>query len=259
MAFADNNGVRLFYTVDGAADAPALLLSNSMGTTHEMWAPQMQALTARYRVIRYDRRGHGQSDSPAAPYTIDDLAADSVAVMDAAGVEKVHWMGLSIGGMIGLRIATIAPERINRLVVASAGVFMGPPEVWNGRIKTAQKRGIEPLAQPTMGFWFTKDFLTANPEAVDVIRAQFVQTTLDGFIGCSSAMRDMDQRESIRSVVAPTLVVVGSNDQNTSPNEAALIVGRLQNSHGLILRGSHIINVEQSTAFTEAVLKFLEG
>jgi 3-oxoadipate enol-lactonase len=257
MAFADNNGVRLFYTVDGPADAPALVLSNSMGTTHEMWQPQLAALTERFRVVRYDRRGHGQSSSPAAPYTIEELAADSIAVMDAAGVESAHWMGLSIGGMVGLRIASTAPERIQRLVVASAGVFMGPPEVWNGRIKTAQNRGIEPLANPTMGMWFTKDFLTANAGAVDAIRAQFVQTTLDGFIGCSSAMRDMDQRESIRAVTAPTLVIVGSNDQNTSPNEAALIVGRVPNSSGLILRGSHIINVEQAEAFTGAVLEFL--
>ena len=257
MAFADSQGVRLFYTVEGPADAPALVLSNSMGTTHEMWQPQMAALAERFRVVRYDRRGHGQSDSPPAPYTIDELAADSLAVMDAAGVETAHWVGLSIGGMIGLRIASTAPERITRLVVASAGVFMGPPEVWNGRIKTAQNRGIAPLAQPTMGLWFTKDFLTANPAAVDAVRGQFVQTTLDGFIGCSSAMRDMDQRETIRSVAAATLVIVGSNDQNTSPNEAAVIVGRVPDAHGIILRGSHIINVEQAEAFTAAVLDFL--
>lgn len=257
MAFADNQGVRLFYTVDGPENAPALVLSNSMGTTHEMWQPQLAALTERFRVLRYDRRGHGQSDSPPAPYTLDELAADSIAVMDAAGIETAHWAGLSIGGMIGLRIASTAPGRITRLVVASAGVFMAPPELWNGRIKTAQNRGVGPLAQPTMGMWFTKDFIAADPKAVDAVRAQFVQTTLDGFTGCSAAMRDMDQRETIRAVTAPTLVIVGSNDQNTSPNEAAVIVGRVPQARGIILKGSHIINVEQADAFTSAVLEFL--
>jgi 3-oxoadipate enol-lactonase len=177
--------------------------------------------------------------------------------MDAAGIETAHWVGLSIGGMIGLRIASTAPDRIGRLVVASAGVYMAPPELWNGRIKTAQNRGIEPLAQPTMGMWFTNEFIAANPQAVDAVRTQFVQTTLDGFTGCSAAMRDMDQRETIRAVTAPTLVIVGSNDQNTSPNEAALIVGRVPTARGIILKGSHIINVEQAEAFTAAVLDFL--
>ncbi|MGQ4272903.1 3-oxoadipate enol-lactonase [Terrihabitans sp. B22-R8] len=257
MAFAERNGIKLFYTVDGPEGAPPLVLSNSMGTTHEMWQPQLAAFAQRFRVVRYDRRGHGQSDSPEAPYTIEELAADSLAVMDAAGVTKAHWLGLSMGGMIGLWIAANAPERVEKLVVSSAATFMGPPELWNGRIKTAQNRGVEPLAAPTMQRWFTPEFLKENADAVGAIRGQFLQTSVDGFAGSCAAMRDMDQRESARNISAPTLVIAGSDDQGTSPAEGAFIVSRVPDARGVILKGSHIINVEQPDAFTKTVLEFL--
>jgi 3-oxoadipate enol-lactonase len=257
MPFADNKGVRLFYTVEGREDGPALVLSNSMGTTHEMWQPQIAALAERFRVVRYDRRGHGQSDSPPAPYTIEELAADSLAVMDAAGVQRAHWLGLSMGGMIGMWIAANHSNRIEKLVVASAATFMGPPELWDGRIKTAQARGMEVLAAPTMQRWFTAGFLKDGSEAVAEIRREFLQTTVDGFAGSCAAMRDMDQREAVRGIAAPALVISGAEDSGTTPAEAAFIVSRIPDARGIILKASHIANVEQPEAFTRAVLDFL--
>jgi 3-oxoadipate enol-lactonase len=257
MAFAERDGVRLFYTVDGAENAPILMLSNSLGTTHAMWEPQLAAFAASFRVVRYDRRGHGQSDSPPGLYSLEDLGRDALAIMDAAGAAEVNWCGLSMGGMTGLWLATNAPERIGKLVVASSATFMPPPELWNGRIKTAQDKGIEVLAAPTMQRWFTADFIRNSQEKVAFIREQFLQTTVEGFSGCAAAMRDMDQRETIGTIAAPTLVISGSDDQGTTPADAAFIVGRVPNARGVILKGSHIINVERPGAFTDAVLEFL--
>lgn len=257
MAFAERDGVRLFYTLDGAEGAPVLMLSNSLGCTHEMWNAQLSAFAGKFRVLRYDRRGHGQSSSPPGPYTLDDLAADAIAIMDAVGASRVNWCGLSMGGMTGLHLATNHPDRIEKLVVASAATFMPPPELWNGRIKTAQDKGIEVLAAPTMQRWFTPGFLKGSQDKVATIRSQFLQTTVEGFSGCAAAMRDMDQRETISGIKAPTLAIVGSDDQGTTPADAAFVVGRIPGARGVILPGSHIINVEQPEAFTKEVLDFL--
>jgi 3-oxoadipate enol-lactonase len=257
MAFAERDGTKLFYTLDGPENAPVLMLSNSLGTTHKMWEPQLAAFSKTFRVLRYDRRGHGQSSSPPAPYSIEDLGLDALAIMDAAGVSKVNWCGLSMGGMTGLWLATNHPDRIEKLVVCSAATFMPPPELWNGRIKTAQDKGIEVLAAPTMQRWFTAGFIKASQDKVAFIREQFLQTTVEGFSGCAAAMRDMDQRETIKTIAAPTLVIVGADDQGTTPAEAGFIVNRVPDACGVILKGSHIINVEAPEAFTKEVLEFL--
>jgi 3-oxoadipate enol-lactonase len=257
MAFAERDGTKLFFTLDGPDDAPVLMLSNSLGTTHKMWEPQLTAFSSKYRVLRYDRRGHGQSSSPPGPYSLEDLGHDALTIMDTAGVSTVNWCGLSMGGMTGLWLASHHADRIEKLVVASAATFMPPPELWNGRIKTAQDKGIEVLAAPTMQRWFTADFLKTQQHKVAFIREQFLQTTVEGFAGCAAAMRDMDQRESVKTIKAPTLVIVGADDQGTTPAEAGIIVNRVPNARGVILKGSHIINVEAPEAFTKEVLEFL--
>ncbi|BCJ90930.1 3-oxoadipate enol-lactonase [Terrihabitans soli] len=257
MAFAERDGVKLFYTLDGPESAPVLMLSNSLGTTHKMWEPQLAAFSKKFRVLRYDRRGHGQSSSPPGPYSLDDLGNDALAIMDAAGASKVHWCGLSMGGMTGLWLATNHPDCIVKLVVCSAATFMPPPELWNGRIKTAQDKGIEVLAAPTMQRWFTADFIKGQQDKVAFIREQFLQTTVEGFSGCAAAMRDMDQRETVKTIKAKTLVIVGADDQGTTPAEAGIIVNRVPDARGVILKGSHIINVEAPEAFTKEVLEFL--
>ncbi len=258
MAFAERDGTKLFYTLDGPDDgAPVLMLSNSLGTTHRMWEPQLAAFAGGFRVLRYDRRGHGQSSSPPGPYSLEDLGLDALAIMEAAGAETVNWCGLSMGGMTGLWLATHHPGRIEKLIVSSASLFMPPPELWNGRIKTAQDKGIEVLAAPTMQRWFTADFIKSQHEKVAFIRGQFLETTVEGFAGCAAAMRDMDQRETVKAIKAPTLVLVGADDQGTTPAEAGIIVNRVPNARGVILKGSHIINVEAPEAFTKEVLEFL--
>jgi 3-oxoadipate enol-lactonase len=257
MAFVERDGVKLFYTVEGKAGAPFLILSNSLGTTHKMWDAQISAFAAKFRVIRYDRRGHGQSSSPPGPYSLEDLGNDALAIMDAAGAKRVHWCGLSMGGMTGLWLAANHPDRIEKLVVSSAATFMPPPELWNGRIKTAQDKGMEVLAAPTMQRWFTADFIRSSQDKVASIREQFLETTVEGFSGCAAAMRDMDLRETVKTIKAATLVIVGADDQGTTPAEAGIIVNRVPNARGIILKGSHIINVEAPQDFTNEVLEFI--
>ena len=162
-----------------------------------------------------------------------------------------------MGGMTGLWLAANHPDRIEKLVVASCATFMPPPELWNGRIKTAQDKGIEVLAAPTMQRWFTADFIRNSQDKVAAIREQFLQTTVEGFSGCAAAMRDMDQRDTIKTITAPTLVIVGADDQGTTPAEAGVIVNRVQNARGVILKGSHIVNVENAEAFNREVMEFL--
>jgi 3-oxoadipate enol-lactonase len=257
MAVVEKDGVSIFYTVDGPDSGPVLVLSNSLGTTHKMWDAQIPALSKTYRVIRYDRRGHGQSSSPPSPYSLEDLGNEALAVIDAVGAKSVLWCGLSMGGMTGLWLAANHPDHIKKLIVASSATFMPPPELWNGRIKTAQDKGMEVLAAPTMQRWFTADFIRSSQDKVAGIREQFLQTTVDGFAGCAAAMRDMDLRETVKTIRAPTLVIVGADDQGTTPAEAGIIVNRVPNARGVILKGSHIVNVEAPEAFTKEVLEFL--
>src|SRR5690606_31183056 len=158
----------------------------------------------------------------------------------------------------GLWLAAHHPDRIAKLAVSSAATFMPPPELWNGRIKTAQDKGIEILAAPTMQRWFTAGFLKGSQDRVAPIREQFLQTTVDGFCGCAAAMRDMDLRESVKEIKAPVLVIAGADDQGTTPAEAGIIVNRVPDARGVILKGSHIVNVEAPEAFTREVLEFLD-
>jgi 3-oxoadipate enol-lactonase len=258
MMYADHDGVRIAYRVDGPEGAPAIVLSNSMGCTMAMWEPQIAALTERYRVIRYDRRGHGASDAPDGDYTIALLAEEAIAVVDAAGVDKAHWCGLSIGAMTGLWLATHNPERIGRLVAASCAVHMPPADIWNGRIRMAKSRGTAPLAEPTMKLWFTDAFRAENPDAVERVRADFATTATEGFCGCCAAMRDMDQRKTIRAISQPVLVIAGSDDTGTTATDAAAIIARVPDARGLILKASHILNVERAANFNRALLDFLD-
>src|SRR5690606_4746144 len=156
--FTTDDDCRIAYRFDGPEDGPVLLLSNSLGTTMAMWAPQMAAFTARFRVLRYDRRGPGQSDSPAGGYSMDRLARDAVQLLDALNLETVDFCGLSKGGMIGQWLGVRAPERIRKLILANTSAYMGPPSGWQSRIEGVLANGMAPLAEASIARWFTPDF-----------------------------------------------------------------------------------------------------
>jgi 3-oxoadipate enol-lactonase len=245
--------------VDGPEAAPVLLLSNSLSSDLLMWDDQMPHWTERFRVVRYDQRGHGRSVVSPGPYTMEQLGRDAVAVLDHLGVERAHFCGLSMGGMVGMWLLTHARERIDRAVLANTAAHMGPLSLWNDRIALARAGGMEATVEPTVKRWFPAEFHARAPETIDRMRAMVRRTPVDGYVGSCEAIRDMDQRESIRSIDTPTLVLIGAKDPATTPAAGQLIHEAIAGSKTAVLDAAHISNVEQPEAFTKTVLDFLAG
>src|SRR5437764_3566356 len=194
--------------VEGPEGAPVLMLSNSLGTDLHMWDDQVGVFTKQFRVVRYDRRGHGKSGVPEGPYTMERLGKDALAILDGLGLDKVHWCGLSMGGMVGMWLGANAPQRIDKLILSNTSPYMGAaPEVWNERIKTALTAGMPALVDATLERWFTKSFREANPKIMARIRDMVLKTPPKGYAACCEAIRDMDQRESLARIRAPTLII----------------------------------------------------
>lgn len=255
--FTTDDGCRIAYRFDGPEDAPVLLLSNSLGTTMQMWAPQMAAFTARFRVLRYDSRGHGQSDSPAGGYSMDRLGRDAVQLLDALNLEAVDFCGLSKGGMIGQWLGVRAPERIRKLILANTSAYMGPPSGWQSRIEGVLANGMAPLAEASIARWFTPDFPRAVPDAVASIRAMLTACNSAGYAGCCAAIRDMDQRPTTALIQSPTLVIAGARDPSTSVADGRWLADTVKAGRLVEIDAAHLSNVEQPEAFAAAVLDFL--
>ncbi|MEP7063053.1 MAG: 3-oxoadipate enol-lactonase [Betaproteobacteria bacterium] len=257
MANVQLRGNAFTFEVAGNDTAPVLLLSNSLSSDMAMWEDQLPHWTGSFRVLRYDARGQGGTAAPAAPYTIEDLGRDALAVLDHLGVARAHFCGLSMGGMVGMWLLAHAPERIDRAVLANTSAHMGPPELWNGRIALAREGGMEATVEPTVKRWFPASFHARAPAAIDRMRDMIRRTSLAGYIGCCEAIRDMDQRESIRVIRTPTLVIIGANDPATTPEAGRAIHAAIPGAEMTVLDAAHISNVEQPQAFTRAVEDFL--
>lgn len=257
--FADINGIRLHYRFDGPEDAPVLLLSNSLGTNLGMWAGQMPALTARYRVLRYDSRGHGRSTAPAGAYTIDQLGNDAVALLDHLGLAKVAFCGLSKGGMVGMWLGINAPDRVGKLALTNTAPHLPPAENWDLRIRTVTEQGMTAITEGVVGRWFTQGFQERAPAEVEPIRQMLLATDPVGYCGCCHAIRDMDLRGGLGRITAPVLVIGGSLDPSTPPHHSEEIAQRIEGSKLVMLEAAHLSNIEQREAYTAALLGFLEG
>jgi 3-oxoadipate enol-lactonase len=256
------NGIAMHYTLDGPAIAPVIALSHSLATDLSMWDPQMSALTARYRVLRYDTRGHGGTDAPAGAYTLEQLADDARALLKALGIAKTHWCGLSMGGMIGQTVALKTPEVFSSLILCdtSSRVPAEARPLWAERIKTAETQGMEPLVEPTIGRWFTAPFIQQRKDVIDGIRTMIRRTPPQGYAGCCHAISQLDLTDKLDAITLPTLVVVGEEDQGTPVAASKAIQERVKGSHLQILKSaSHLSNMEQPEAFTGALTTFLAG
>lgn len=255
-AIITGDGCRIAYRIEGRADAPVLLLSNSLGTTMAMWEPQMAAFTGRFRVLRYDSRGHGRSDAPAGSYSIDRLGRDAIELLDALGIGRVTFCGLSKGGMIGQWLGWRAPERLDRLILANTSAYMGPPEGWDARIRAVAAGGMAAMTGPVLQRWFRPAFLAAAPEAVAPVRAMLLATPPHGYAGCCAAIRDMDQRPVLPLVATPTLVIAGNADPATPIEHAEQLARGIAGARLVSLDAAHLSNVEQPAGFAGAVLDF---
>lgn len=243
--------------VEGPDGAPVLILSNSLGSNLHMWDPQMPELSKHFRVIRYDSRGHGKSAAPEGPYSLEQLGRDALAILDALGVEKANWMGLSKGGGVGQWLLIHAPDRIERAVLANTAAKFGSPDVWNERLRVVREHGLGGLVEGTIDRWFTRGFQESAPDAVAQIRESFLATPAAGWAACASALRDVDFREALRAVKNPVLVVAGKHDVGTPPEAGREIAEAIQGAQYVELDAAHLSNVEDAEAFNRAVIDFL--
>jgi 3-oxoadipate enol-lactonase len=259
MPVIDADGCRIHVEVEGPERAPMLMLSNSLGTTLNMWDRQVAAFTQHFRLVRYDRRGHGQSSVPKGPYTMERLGRDVLAVLDGLDIKRTNWCGLSMGGMVGQWLGANAPDRIERLVLTNTSSYFADKAAWNDRLRLVREKGIAAFAAPNMERWFTKGFREGSPDAVGWLQAMFAATPLEGYIACGEAVRDMDHRELLPKIKAPTLVIAGKHDPATPPEANEYIKNHIPGAQIAMLDAAHISNVEQPEAYTDAVLGFLRS
>lgn len=258
MPTLDVNGIKVNYQIDGVENAPVLMLSNSLGTNLHMWDKQVPALSKRFRVLRYDTRGHGKTDAPSYPYTSAMLGHDAVALMDALKLPKVRFCGLSMGGMIGMWLASNVPARIEQLVLCNTAAKFGLPEVWNQRIATVRASGMKTITGSVIERWFTKEFSGNSPKDIDPIVEMLHTTKPEGYAGNCAAIRDVDQRWAIGDIKVPTLVIGGKHDPATPYEAAELIAKRIPGAKLVGLDAAHLSNIEQPEAFTKALDEFLK-
>lgn len=262
LRFLARPGARLAWRSDGASHRPALVLGNSLGTDHASWEPVLPLLLQHFRVIRFDARGHGAStlDDTARgqDYSIELLARDVLAVADAADAARFHYLGLSIGGMLGMWLGSHAAQRLDRLVLSNTAPKL-PTEIWAERIAAVRASGMQALVDATMQRWFTPEFHLRGAEQVARVRQSFLRTDVDGYVGCSAAIRDMDLRADLPRITVPTLVLTGSQDASTPSALGQQIAAAIPGARWAELPVAHIPQFEQPEAYAELVEAFLLG
>lgn len=255
---ARTNGIEMHYTVDG--EGPWLVMSHSLACNVHMWDPQVPALAKRYKVLRFDTRGHGQSDAPPGPYTLDMLADDVKGLFDHLGVRECHWVGLSMGGMIGQTFALKYPGVFRSIALCdtTSAYPEGAAALWEGRVKVATEQGMEPLVPPTLERWFTEGFRKAQPEKVAKIADMIRATPVAGYAGCCAALPKIASTARLKEIACPALVVCGEQDMGTPLAMSQAIHAAMPGSELVVIpNAAHISNLEQPEAFTAALERFL--
>lgn len=257
MPTVEHAGCRLRYEVDGNPAGPPVLFSNSLGTTCELWNPQLEGLSSTFRIIRYDTRGHGSSDVPDGPYTIDVLGRDAIAVLDAAGVEQAHICGLSLGGLTAMWLGVHRPDRVRSVTLVSTAARIATAMMWEERIVQVQTSGVGPLADAAMGRWFSQSFRDSHPGVVATYHRMLSETPAAGYAACCAAIRDADLRSAIARISVPTLIIAGHHDPVTPPADAEAMHERIPDSRVSLLDAAHILNVEKAREFDDLLNAFI--
>jgi 3-oxoadipate enol-lactonase len=245
-----DDGVRLNVQVDGPADAPAVLFSHSVGCDLSLWDAQYAALKDRFRVIRYDHRGHGGSDVPDGDYTADRIGRDALAVMDWAGAAKVHLAGLSLGATTALQLSLIAPERLRSIILSNASARLGEAAGWQSRADAARAKGMDAMADFSMTRFFSPQFLLAQPAIVARFRQAFADTAAAGYAGCCAVLRDADFRADLHRITTRTLVIAGRDDLPTPPADAEVLAANIKGAALTILPTGHLSAIEAPDLYT---------
>jgi 3-oxoadipate enol-lactonase len=247
------------YELAGPEGAPVVLFSNSLGTDLSMWDRQSDALCRDFRVLRYDSRGQGQSVVSPSPYSIDNLADDVLVLLQDLGIHVVDFCGLSMGGMIGMSLATRAPDRLRKLILCSTAPKIGTQQTWDARITSVCNGGMEAVVEGVLERWFTPDFRKAAPVSIQSTREMLLRSNIEGYVGGCTAVRDMDARESIACIRVPTLIICGTHDPVTTPDDGHFMAERIAGSVYKELPAAHLSNVEAVAAFNMEVVRFLKA
>jgi 3-oxoadipate enol-lactonase len=252
-----DDGCTIHVEIEGPERAPVLMLSNSLGTDLHMWDQQAGPITQHFRLVRYDRRGHGKSSVPKGPYSMERLGRDVLGVLDGLGIAKINWCGLSMGGMVGMWLGANAGGRIDKLVLSNTSSYFPDRTMWDGRIKLVREKGLEGIVDANMERWFTKDFRERAPETIARMKKMFCATKVDGYIGCGEAIRDMDHRPLLPKIAVPTLVIAGRHDPATTLEAGEFIQQHIPGAKIAVLEAAHISNMEQPQAYADTLLGFL--
>ena len=256
------NGIFIRYSDEGPQDAPAVVMSHSLSAELAMWDPQADVLKSDFRVIRYDTRGHGGTDAPVGPYTLEMLADDAVGLLDALSLDKVHWVGLSMGGMIGQTLGLCAPERLLSLTLAdtSAGYPAAASSMWADRIKAARESGMASGVEGTMERWFSPGFMASGAPILDDVRRMIANTPVEGFCGCGAAISKLAVEPRLGEINLPTLVICGEDDQATPLSMAETIRDGIPGAELVVLPvARHLANLEDLGGFNVAMMRFLNA
>ena len=257
---AEVKGIKVQYELTGPESAPVVACSHSLAGSMAIWDSQVAALEGKYRVLRYDTRGHGGSSAPDEPYTMEMLASDAAALFDVLEIEKVHFMGISMGGMIGQTLALMHPEKVASLILCDTTSMV--PEamqpVWEERITTAREKGMAAMVDETLARWFSPAFFENNPEAIARIREIILKTPVPGFVGCSRAISNFNVHEDLSRIVVPTLIMVGENDPGTPVEASRQIRDGIPDAVMVELPNAyHLSNIEAAEAFNENLMAFM--
>jgi 3-oxoadipate enol-lactonase len=253
------NGIEINCAIEG--DGPWLVMSHSLACNLSMWDGQARLLAKKFKVLRFDTRGHGQSDVPSGPYTLEQMADDVHGLFAALGIGQAHWVGLSMGGMIGQTFALKYPGMFRSMVLADTAASLPPGagQLWSDRIRIALEQGMGPLVEGTLARWFTEPYRRAHPEVMAKIGSDILSTPAAGYAGCCHAISRLDLVGRLHEIDCPALVVVGDQDPGTPPELARQIHAHLRGSQLCIIESAaHLSNIEQPEGFNKALLGFLD-
>lgn len=259
MPFAELADGRIHYRLEGPDTAAVVVFSNSLGTDYCMWDPQFPALAKKFRILRYDTRGHGQSSVTTGPYSIEQLGKDVVRLLDSLRLKRVNFCGLSMGGMIGMWLGINAPARLDKLILCSTAAKIGTEEMWNARIATVQEQGMKTIAAAAIERWFTPEFREKNPAAIAPVKKMLEEANAEGYVASSAAVRDFDFRDKASGIGVLTLAIAGAHDPATTPTHLRFLADQISGARYVELSGSHLCNVEDSERFNSEACAFLEA
>jgi 3-oxoadipate enol-lactonase len=256
-SFCSSGDARIHYLLEGPAGAPVLVFSNSLGTNYSMWDSQSREFQKEFRVLCYDMRGHGQSSVTPGPYSIEQLGRDVIALLDALRLDRVHFCGLSMGGMIGMWLGVNAPERLNKLAVCNCAAKIATPEIWNARIEAVRTGGMKSIASAVIERWFSPGFRAKDAATVASIQRMLEAANVEGYAACCAAVRDFEFRTKLGNIPVPTLVITGAYDSGAPPADGHFLAERIPGARYAELNAAHLSNIEDRERFTKEVRAFL--